>query len=441
VIVEHFRRSVQTRLGGRAKAMVVTASRLSAVRYRESVDRYLAARGYADIRALVAFSGTVTDPDTGLEYTESGMNRDINGKPISESALPERFASADYQLLLVANKYQTGFDQPLLQAMYVDKRLDGVQAVQTLSRLNRKIPGKQDTFVLDFVNEQEDIFGAFKPYFDKTHLQEAADPSRLEALKHDLDGAQVYFASEVQAFAKVFYKPPAQQSPTDHAHLMSLTRPAVDRFAALEPDKRLEFRDALSAFVTLYAFISQIVPYGDTDHEMLYSYARVLLPQLPLPNGGAPVSLGDDVELQYYRLERVASGAIDLKAGEAEGVRSPTAVGTGSPEEKKAPLSEIIEALNSRFGTGFTDEDRLFFEQIKAKATKHESVIASANANQFDRFQLGIKRIIETLLIERLEQNDKLATRYLGDTEFQGLAWPLLAREIYDAIRGEHRDR
>lgn len=439
VIVEHFKRSVQNRLGGRAKAMIVTASRLSAVRYRLAVDRYLLERGYADIRALVAFSGTVTDPDTGLEYTETGMNTDLNGKAISEAALPERFTSADYQLLLVANKYQTGFDQPLLQAMYVDKRLDGVQAVQTLSRLNRKIPGKHDTFVLDFVNEQDDIFGAFKPYFDATHLQEASDPARLEALKHELDAAQVYHASEVQAFAKVFYKPPAQQSPTDHAHLMGLTRPGVDRFNALEPEACLEFRDAMSAFVTLYAFIAQIVPYADEDQEMLYGYARVLLPQLPLTGDAMPVALGDDVSLQYYRLERVAAGTIDLTQGEAEGVRSPTAVGTGAKEEKKAPLSEIIGVLNTRFGTTFNEADRLFFEQIKATAIQNPQIVSSAHANQLDRFQLGVKRMLESLMLERMAQNDDIVTRYMGDAEFQGLTLPILAREIYDAIRDERK--
>ena len=202
VIVEHFRNKVQRRLDGRAKAMVGTASRLHAVRYKLSFERYIEEKGYADIRPLVAFSGTVRDPDTGLEYTEPGMNVDVvTGKPISEAALPDRFDSPDYQVLLVANKYQTGFDQPRLCAMYVDKRLDGVQAVQTLSRLNRTAPGKDAPFVLDFVNNAEDILNAFKPYYDKTEVVEASDPSRIEALKHELDQAQVYYWSEVEEFA------------------------------------------------------------------------------------------------------------------------------------------------------------------------------------------------------------------------------------------------
>ena len=262
VIVEHFRNKVRHRLDNRAKAMVVTASRLHAVRYKLSFERYIEEKGYADIRPLVAFSGTVRDPDTGLEYTEPGMNVDVvTGKPISEAALPDRFNSPDYQVLLVANKYQTGFDQPRLCAMYVDKRLDGVQAVQTLSRLNRTTPGKDTPFVLDFVNKAEDILNAFKPYYDKTEVIETSDPSRLEALKHELDQAQVYYWSEVENFAGVFYKAPKDQRASDHADMQKCLQPAVTRFAAIEQDEaREQFRDKLSGYVGLYAYLSQIVP-------------------------------------------------------------------------------------------------------------------------------------------------------------------------------------
>ena len=186
VIVEHFRTNVVHRIGGKAKAMVVTSSRLHAVRYMRAFEDYIGQKGYTDVRPLVAFSGTVADPDTGQEFTEPGMNTDIvSGKPISESALPARFDSPDYQVLLVAEKYQTGFDQPLLQAMYVDKRLDGVQAVQTLSRLNRIAPDKSDPFVLDFVNRPEDIGAAFAPYYDQTQLEATSDPTQLDSLKHE----------------------------------------------------------------------------------------------------------------------------------------------------------------------------------------------------------------------------------------------------------------
>jgi type I restriction enzyme, R subunit len=437
VIVEHFRRSVAHRLGGRGKAMVVTSSRLHAVRYKLAFERYISENGYVDIRPLVAFSGTVRDPDTGLEYTEPGMNTDVvTGKPISEAAVPSRFETPDYQVLLVANKYQTGFDQPLLCAMYVDKRLDGVQAVQTLSRLNRMIPGKDAPFVLDFVNEAQDIYRAFKPYYDKTELAETSDPSMLDRLKHELDEAQVYYWSEVEAFAQVFYKPMERQGASDHAHMQRHLQPAVDRFKAIADEaKREEFREKLSGYVRVYAFLSQIVPYADPDLEMLYSYGRLLLPHLPRDRDGTVVQVGDEVALQYYRLDRTYSGAIMVREGPAQYVATPSEVGTGKAKDEKAPLSEIIEVLNERFGTQFSEEDRLFFQQIKERACKSDQVVRTALANPLDKFELGIKKLIEDLMIERMGGNDKIVTRYMADSEFQSSAFPILAREIFDAVR------
>lgn len=442
VMIEHFRGHARHQLGGRAKAMVVTSSRIQAVRYKLAFERYLTENGYTDIRPLVAFSGTVKDPDTGIEYTEPGMNLDVvTGKPIPESQLPERFASSDYQVLLVANKYQTGFDQPLLVAMYVDKRLDGVQAVQTLSRLNRKIVGKDEPFVLDFVNKPEDIYAAFKPYFDSTSLQESANPEMLPSIKHELDKMQVYHWSEVEAFARIFYRAPDRQNPADHAHMQRHLQPAVDRFKAIEDEQiRNAFRDKLGSYVRMYSFLSQILPYGDQDLEMLYSYGRFLLPHLPLDRDNTVVKIGNEVELQYYRLQRVSSGPIDLKVGEPEGVYSPTDVGTGKAKEEKAPLSEIIQVLNERFGTAFTEEDRLFFEQIKARAVSNAQVIQTARANPLDKFQLGVRKLVEDLMIQRMGENDKIVTRYMDDGEFQRTAFPILAREIFEAIHAEPDD-
>ena len=436
VIVEHFRSKVRRQLGGRAKAMVVTQSRLHAVRYMEAFERYLAEHGYTDIRPLVAFSGTVRDPDTGLEYTEPGMNTDcVSGKPVGEKQLPERFASPDYQVLLVANKYQTGFDQPLLCAMYVDKRLDGVQAVQTLSRLNRKIPGKEAPFVLDFVNEAEDIYQAFKPYYDATSLQEGSDPQQLETLKHALDAAQVYHWSEVEAFARIFYKPPAKQTAQDHAQMQFHLQPAADRFQAMDDEtERGEFREKLSGYVRIYAFLSQIIPYGDEALEMLYSYGRFVLPHLLLDRDTERVKLGDEVSLQYYRLQQIFAGEITLREGEPEGVKSPTDVGTGKAKEERVPLSEIIQVLNERFGTNFTDEDRFFFEQIREKATGSEQVIQLRRANPFDKFQLGLRQLIDELMVQRMAENDKIVTRYMDDKAFGSAAFAVLSKAIYDSI-------
>ena len=435
IIVEHYRNSVKHRINGKAKAMLVTGSRLHAVKYMLAFERYIEKQGYTDIKPLVAFSGKVEDPETGLEYTEPAMNTDvITGKPISESQLPEKFDTEDYQILLVANKYQTGFDQPLLHTMYVDKRLDGVQAVQTLSRLNRISPGKETPFVLDFVNSAEDIYTAFKPYYDQTSLQDDTDPQLLETLKHELNVIQVYYWSEVEAFAQVFYKALTKQNPTDHARMQKHIQPAVDRYKSLDEKLAQMFKDKLSSFVKSYAFLSQIIPYSDSEMEMLYSFSRFLLPHLPRERDYEIIKPEDEVSLQYYRIERVSSGSIALEEGEPYGVKGITESGTGKVKEPKKPLSEIIQVLNSKFGTEFTEEDRLFFEQIREKAIKDEKIIQTAEANPLDKFQLGIKKIIENLMIQRMSENDDIVSRYMEDLEFQNESYKILAKEIYKSI-------
>lgn len=435
VMVEHFREHVKHKLGGRAKAMVVTGSRLHAVRYMQAFQRYIEENHYSDIRPLVAFSGTVKDPDTGKEYTEPSMNIDVvTGKPITEAQLPDKFDSSDYQVLLVANKYQTGFDQPLLCAMYVDKRLDGVQAVQTLSRLNRTSAGKEPPFVLDFVNEAEDIYKAFKPYYNVTTLEEPADPSLLETLKHELNAFQVYLWSEVVGFCHIFYLPQYKQNASDHARMEKMIAPAVDRFNGLEEDKKEAFYDKMTAYISFYAFASQIIPYSDQELEMLYSFSRYLVPHLELGDTGTIPHPEKEVELQYYRLEKVMSGSIIMEGGDQYGVKSPTAVGTGKAKDEDKPLSEIIQTLNDRFGTDFTEEDRLFFEQIKEKAANDERIIQTAMANPLDKFELGIKAMIESLMMQRMSENDSIVTRYMDDSNFQKAIFPILAKEIYKSI-------
>src|SRR4051794_3309398 len=273
-MVEHFRRFTRHKIGGKAKAMVVTSSRKHAVRYKLAFDRYLKEKGYNDIKVLVAFSGTVEDE--GVEYTEPGMNK------ISLTELPARFATDEHQLLIVAEKYQTGFDQPLLHTMFVDKKLDGLQAVQTLSRLNRTCPGKEDTFVLDFVNEAEDIREAFKPYYEQTEVEECVDHHLLYDLKHKLDGFQIYWKQEVEDFARVFFKPGDQQRDQDRGLLHKHINPAVARFKVEPVERQADFRHQLGTFLRLYAFLSQIVNFQDADLEKLYAFGRLLLTKLTI---------------------------------------------------------------------------------------------------------------------------------------------------------------
>jgi type I restriction enzyme R subunit len=215
-------------------------------------------------------------------------------------------------------------------------------------------------------------------------------------------------------------------------------QPAVDRFNAIEDEEeRKAFRDKLSGYVKVYSFLSQIIPYTDPELEMLYSFGRYLLPHLHIDRDTTVIKVGDEVELQYYRLERVFSSTIELQEGEPQYVKSPTDVGTGKANDEKAPLSEIIKVLNDRFGTQFSEEDRLFFQQIKEKASKDDQVIQTALANPLDKFELGIRKLIEEFMLERLAENDQIVSRYLADDEFQASAFPILAREIFDDIRAQ----
>ena len=212
-------------------------------------------------------------------------------------------------------------------------------------------------------------------------------------------------------------------------------QPAVDRFIAMEDDTmRSEFREKLSGFVNIYSFMSQIMPYTDPALEMLYSFGRFLLPYLPLDRDDERVKIGDEVGLQYYRLQRIFAGEISLREGEPEGVKSPTDVGTGKAKDEKVPLSEIIKVLNERFGTNFTDEDRFFFEQIREKAVNDEQVIKLRRANPFDKFQLGLRHLIEDLMVARMADNDKIVTRYMDDKDFGSAAFSVLSKAIYESI-------
>lgn len=431
VMIEHFRQKVRHKIGGKAKAMLVTSSRLHAVRYKVAFEKYLAEKGYTDIGVLVAFSGKVIDPDIpGSDLTEVGMN---NG--ISEKGLPKKFAGDEYRLLLVANKYQTGFDQPLLHTMYVDKRLASVQAVQTLSRLNRMHPGKDDTFVLDFVNEASDIELAFQPYYEETTVSESADPHQLYDLQGKLDASQVYTSAEVESLCKVWYAPKATQTDLDQAELYRWLVPAVDRFGAMRDEDKDAFRGWLKSFVNLYAFLSQIMPFQDPDLEKRYTFARFLQMKLPRKNEGGPLQLDEEVTLRYYRLQQISQGDIVLKIGEPEDLKGPTDVGTRTAKSERKRLSEIIEVLNERFGTDFKESDQLFFEQIVAESTSDPVVVERALANELDNFALAMRASLEGKMIDREEKNAKIVERYLNEKDFQDATFTLLMRRIFDEIR------
>ncbi|MYF50637.1 MAG: type I restriction endonuclease subunit R [Gammaproteobacteria bacterium] len=435
VIVEHFRLYVMSELGGQAKAMVVTGSRLAAVKYKLAFDRYVKDQGYAGIRSLVAFSGTVEDPDLpGSSYTEVGMNEGV-----AERELPETFERSDYRVLLVAEKYQTGFDQPLLQTMYVVKRLAGVQAVQTLSRLNRVAPGKSRTFVLDFANEEDEIYKAFKPYYEVTPVGENADPHRLSELQHRLLEWTIFTSDDVTAFAKVWYRAKRDHSITDHRVMNAVLDAVVQRFRDREEDEREEFRGQLKAYRNLYAFLSQIIPYQDSDLERLYAFVRNLLAKLPPPGDGHAFVLDDEVALRFFRLQQMTNGSIDLSDGEADPLKGPTDVGTAQVKDEEVTLSSLIDRLNERFGTNFTEADQLFFEQIRASAEHNENIAEAARANNLKNFTSYLDRRLDELFIARMEGNEGIFSRLMTDTEFRAAAHSHLAYEIFRRVRERPR--
>ena len=438
VMLEHFHTFTRHKIGGRAKAMVVTSSRLHAVRYKQEFDRQIKEKGYTGIKTLVAFSGTVEDPDApGVNYTEPEMNHDSAGRPIREKELPDKFATEEYQLLLVAEKYQTGFDQPLLHTMYVDKRLDGIQAVQTLSRLNRTCPGKEDTFVLDFVNNADDIQNAFKPYYEQTIIGEQADSRQLYELQGKLEAMQVFYRDDVDGFCKVFFKPKVAQSPSDHAMMNSFLDPAVGRFRQLDEEAQDESRGLLNTFRNLYGFLSQVIPFQDSDLEKLYSYARFLASKLPHRSSGEKYAFDDEVALKFYRLQKISEGSINLDQGENVPVEGPTAVGTGKATDTQVELSRLIDAINERFGTDFTQADELFFHQLREEAIADEELRQAATANTLDNFRYVFIKALEGLFIDRMEQNEEIFAKYMNDANFRKVVSEHLLKQVYEQIREE----
>ena len=433
VMVEHFQAVTRHKIGGRAKAMVVTGSRLEAVRYKQSFDGYIKKKGYA-IKSLVAFSGKVQDDKAaGIVYTEPGMNDGI-----SEKELPEKFATQEYQVLLVAEKYQTGFDQPLLHTMFVDKRLGGIQAVQTLSRLNRIHPLKEDTFVLDFVNDREEIRDAFKVYFEGAEMGEEVDPARMYAIKGELDASGMYLDEEVERFTAVYFKPKQRQSALDHQAMNAALDPAVSRFTVRQKDSEEDaedWRGKMQALLSLYGFLSQVIPYQDSDLERLYVFLRHLAAKLPRRKVGPAYQFDDEVKLEYYRLQKISEGSISLQQGEARRLDGPTEVGSGLVRSQAVPLSQLIDVVNERFGTDFNQADQLFFDQIVEAAMTDDGLRQAAVVNPGDKFELVFKNLLEKLFVERMDQNEEIFIRFMNDAAFQKVVTAWMASEAYRRLR------
>ena len=423
IIVEHFRRHTAAKIGGRAKAMVVTSSRLHAVRYKQAIDRYIHTKGYTDIAALVAFSGKVIADDG--EYTESQMNQ------FPETQTAQRFDTDEYQVLVVAEKFQTGFDQPLLHTMYVDKPLTGLAAVQTLSRLNRIHPSKSDTFVLDFRNDHEDIQKAFEPYYGRT-VAPPTDANLLWDTRHRLDQYDLLRPDEIEATVAVLA---TLTDARDHGKVYSLLDPAIDRFGTLDEEDRAGFKEALDKFVRTYAFMAQIVTFGETKLERDYVYCRALATCLRDASTIERLDLGSEVELTHLRTEVTFEGSLALTADTGE-VKTIFGDGMGKRHDPDVePLSMIVDLLNERYGTNLGEADQLLFDQFEETWAADPDLAAQARNNTIDNFRLVFAPKFMGTVIGRMDANESIFKRILDDEDFREVLADYYLRKMYQRLR------
>ena len=420
VIINHFRSHVAAKVGGNAKAMVVTASRLHALRYKRALDKYCAEHGIGDVGVLAAFSGKLLDE--GEEWTESR----VNGFPDSET--PRQFDTQDWQILVVAEKYQTGFDQPKLYAMYVDKTLTGLAAVQTLSRLNRTHPKKTGTFVLDFRNDHEQIQESFEPWYVRTHAP-PTDPHLLYDTHAELGPFDVLRGDEIETMVGLLLTDPEK----NHERIHSVMQPAVDRFNALVEERQDEFRDVLTRFTRIYSFLSQVVSFTDVKLERDYLFCRRLA-QLVRQESVAGVDLGDSVELTHLKMEQSWQGDASLDDADGEVV---TIYGGGGRTQlvEEVPLSEVIRRINERFGTNISDTDRLFVDQVATDLVADEKIQVQALANDEKSFGVGFDKTWVGALTGRMSANEKFAFELLDNQELRAALLEEYRPDIYKRAR------
>lgn len=373
IIVEIFRDITKKKIGGLGKMMVVTASRLAAVRYYHEIKHYLESNNYDDIEIMIAFSGSLKDPEDhdGIEYTEAGMNIDRNGNRVKESQTVSVFHD-EGDILIVAEKYQTGFDEPLLHTMIIDKELRDVKAVQNLSRVNRIYPGKEDTYILDFVNPVERIKEAFQQFYHETSLTEEINFDLIYTTQKIIRGMNVYTDKDIENVAKIYFDPDTRKANATQGKISNALKPIADRYNQLNQEERYQFRREVRAFAKWYNYISQITRMFDKElHKeyILCSYLGKLLPADPSPE----FDLDNRVKLEYYRLEKTFEGAIELE--NTPGEWKPTnPKKAGSKKDRTSLLDEIVERINEEFYGEFTDADRVIVDTLYNKMKKDKNV-------------------------------------------------------------------
>lgn len=462
VVVEHYRQVVQPLLRGDAKAMVVTASRKEAVRWKQAMQSYVDRNGYG-LGILAAFSGEVVDLESYPEPVSEKnplLNPNLKGKDIRDA-----FTGPEYQLLIVANKFQTGFDQPLLCGMYIDRRLAGIQAVQTLSRLNRAYPGKDSVFVLDFVNNGAEILTAFKTYYETAEMETASDPNLIFDLRSKLDASGYYDDNEVDRVIRAEMNPKVRQSDLAAAiypvadRLLKMYKSARDErqtarerhddTAAKSAQDRLEslvlFRSDMSGFVKLYTFLSQIFDYGDTDIEKRFIFYRRLIPLLEFGREREEVDLSK-VVLTHHSLKSYGRHRIDLGEGEAAKLQPIQGVGTGQVHDKdKARLIEIIEKVNSLFEGELTEGDKVTFvrDVLKNKLLENDTLRNQAASNSKEQFvnSPDLATAVISAIMDNLDAHESMANQALNSERVRAGILELLLGplKLYEALRSSEK--
>lgn len=428
VIIEHFRTTVMKELGGRAKAMVVTKSRASAVKYHRAFQEYIAKKGYSDIKSLVAFSGKVKLDGETEEFTESS----INGFP--ESRLPREFDSDDYKVLLVANKYQTGFDQPKLCAMYILKKLRGVNAVQTLSRLNRICPPfDKKTFVLDFVNTYDEIVSAFRPYYTTTLLANSVTPSAVYDLEARLDGYFVLDPADVEAAANILCRPPidskAKQKLNFYFGRVKKRMDDYDNF------KQIEIASVMRHFVRFYQFLIQVSCFEDVELHKKFVFVSYLLSYLDISMPGGGFDLDGKIKAVNFVQKKEAEHGKEKMSSQPV-VNLPTASAIVLPEDKQERLSVIIAEINSRTGKSYDNDVAIkAMLQIRDLMLKSDKLRTSAKNNTEKDFEFAYFDGIDDALIEGLSQNQDFFSLLLNNDEIKKEVLGIFASEIYKSLR------
>lgn len=427
VIVEHFRTTVMTELGGMAKAMVITASRQGAVKYRQAFEEYTKKKGYTDIHALVAFSGKVTLPDDPTEYTEAGMN----GFP--EDRLPKEF-DGDYQVLLVANKYQTGFDQPKLCAMYVLKKLKGVSAAQTLSRLNHICPPfEKKTFVLDFVNTYEEITNAFAPFFTTTLLSNSVTPTAIYDLEAQIDAYAVLDPDDIERANELLYKP--NISSKDKQKLTFYFKRSKNMIEQYDLLKQHEIVGNMRHFVRFYEFLLQVSCFEDVDLHKKYNFITYLLSYINIKHPGGGFNLDGKIKATNF-VQKKAEEHTQSTLVAKPVVKLPTAESFGLTEAKEERLSQIIAEINSRTGKAYDNDVAVkAMLQIRDILMKSERLRTSAKNNTVQDFEFSYFDDIDDALIEGLEQNQDFFSLLLGNDEIKRQVLGIFTDEIYKSLR------